>query len=94
MCSECLLPLHLSTCPNAALYDSDLDDDEEEDDAEEDLEVHRLPDLLFRRPPQLLQYTAALHSPYGEDQEEEAQRGELTLVSHIGRKSVLTYMSG
>ncbi|CAB1347760.1 unnamed protein product, partial [Coregonus sp. 'balchen'] len=65
------------------LYDSDLDDDEEEDDAEEDLEVHRLPDLLFRRPPQLLQYTAALHSPYGDDEEEEAQRGELTLVSHI-----------
>ncbi|CAB1348775.1 unnamed protein product, partial [Coregonus sp. 'balchen'] len=64
------------------LYDSDLDDDEE-DDAEEDLEVHSLPDLLFRQPPQLLQYTAGLHSPYGDDEEEEAQRGELTLVSHI-----------
>ena len=76
-----------------ALYDSDLDGDDDEEEEEEDLEVHRLPDLLFRHPPQLLQYTAALLTPYElghegvQDQFQELQRdsaGELKLLSHTG----------
>lgn len=53
-----------------ALYGRDLDEEEEyEEEEEEQLEDDRLPDLLFLRAPQLLQYTAALHSRYdgGED---------------------------
>lgn len=48
----------------SALYGAGLEEDEEEGEDDEDVELHRLPGLLFRRPPQLLQYTAALRSPY------------------------------
>lgn len=83
----------------SALYGREVEEEEEEDDDEEDqLEVPRLPDLLFRKAPQLLQYTAALHSRYDnreadssdeDDSEEELdiqreRRGELRLHSHIG----------
>lgn len=73
------------------------DEEEEEEEADEQLEAHRLPDLLFRKAPQLLQYTAALHSRYdsdddgsdGGDSEKELEiqrerRGELRLDSSIG----------
>lgn len=82
-----------------ALYGRELEEEEEEEDEEdEQLEVHTLPDLLFRKAPQLLQYTAALHSRYdaddddfsdGGDGEKELEvqrerRGELRLDSNIG----------
>lgn len=82
-----------------ALYGRELEEDEEEEEEEEDeqLDFHRLPDLLFRSPPQLLQYTAALHSRYGSDDNgrddgdaednlevQRERRGELRLESHIG----------
>ena len=82
-----------------ALYSGDFGEEEDEgDEDDEDVEVHRVPGLLFRRPPQLLQYTAALHSPYStggdhegdggdyDDDEEAASAhvGELRLVSQIG----------
>ncbi|KAK3531482.1 hypothetical protein QTP70_023267, partial [Hemibagrus guttatus] len=75
------------------LYESDLEPEEEDDsEVDEQLEVLRLPDLLFRRPPQLLQYTAALHTPYDTDDthtpysghtRSREQRGELTMISKI-----------
>lgn len=83
-----------------ALYGRELEEEgEEEGEEDEQLEVHRLPDLLFRKAPQLLQYTAALHSRYdsvgdddnggGGDSEKELEiqrerRGELRLDSSIG----------
>lgn len=82
-----------------ALYGRELEEDEEEEEEEEDeqLEVHRLPDFLFRTAPQLLQYTAALHSHYGSDDDgrddgdaeddlevQRERRGELRLESNIG----------
>lgn len=80
-----------------ALYGRELEEEEEEEDEEdEQLEVHTLPDLLFRKAPQLLQYTAALHSRYGTDDDEDfsdgekeleiqrERRGELRLDSNIG----------
>lgn len=88
--------LTLARLTSLALYNGDLEEDEEEEeDDEEQLEVHRFPDLLFRRPPQLVQYTAALHSRYGSDDDDDdgsekeveiqrERRGELRLVSHIG----------
>ncbi|KAI3353793.1 hypothetical protein L3Q82_005017 [Scortum barcoo] len=81
-----------------SLYNREIEEEvEEEDEEDEQLEVHTLPDLLYRRAPQLLQYTAALHSRYdtGDDdfsddadgeQELEIQRerrGELRLDSNI-----------
>ena len=55
-------------CSCLALYGRDFGEEEDEgDEVDEDEEVHRVPGLLFRRPPQLLQYTAALHSPYSAD---------------------------
>lgn len=90
----------------SALYGREVEEEEEEEDDEEDQPgVHRLPDLLFRKAPQLLQYTAALHSRYdnsetdssdGDDREEEEldvqreRRGELRLDSHIGTTHVIT----
>lgn len=58
----------------------------------------RLPGLLFRRPAQLLHYTAALHSPFdGTDQDQddarEHLRGELSLLSRIGNASVIMLLS-
>lgn len=83
-----------------ALYGRELEEQEEEEEEEEEgqLEVHRLPDLLFRRAPQLLQYTSALHSHYDSDDNDDGdggdndkeleiqreRRGELRLDSHIG----------
>uniref|UniRef100_A0A8C8SKI4 EGF-like domain-containing protein n=1 Tax=Pelusios castaneus TaxID=367368 RepID=A0A8C8SKI4_9SAUR len=52
-----------------------LGEDEEE---EEKLEIVRIPDLRFRKPPQLLHYAAALGAFY-EDEDKDV-RGELTLV--------------
>jgi len=46
-----------------ALYGRGLQEDEDEEE-DEDVEVHRFPGLLFRPPPQLLRYTAALRSPH------------------------------
>lgn len=74
------------------MYDRELEEEEEEEEGEDDqLELHRLPDLLYRNAPQLLQYTAALHynSEDGDDTEEELEiqrerRGELRLDSNIG----------
>lgn len=77
------------------MYDRELEEEEEEEEGEdEQLELHRLPDLLYRNAPQLLQYTAALHynSEDGDDgdgTEEELEiqrerRGELRLDSNIG----------
>ncbi|KAK2847059.1 hypothetical protein Q5P01_010058 [Channa striata] len=81
-----------------SLYDREMETNEEEsEEDEEQLEVHRLPDLLFRQAPQLLQYTAAFHSSYdgsdddvsdGGDSAKELEtqrerRGELRLDSHI-----------
>ncbi|KAI4878960.1 hypothetical protein NFI96_004800, partial [Prochilodus magdalenae] len=77
------------------LYASDTDAEEEEEEqekegGEEELEILRLPDLLFRKAPQLLQYTAALHSPYdnedtsySEHARDQEQREELTVISRI-----------
>uniref|UniRef100_A0A672J0E1 Zgc:158328 n=1 Tax=Salarias fasciatus TaxID=181472 RepID=A0A672J0E1_SALFA len=72
-------------------------DEEEVEEEEEQLEVDRLPDLLYRKAPQLLQYTAALRSRYGSDNDDGShggdsereieiqreRRGELRLDSHI-----------
>lgn len=57
---------------SAALYSSDLDEEDEDVVGDEDSEqdVLHLPDLLFRRPPQLLHYTAALRRPYDDDTHE------------------------
>ena len=79
-----------------ALYGRELEEEEEEEE-EEQLEVGRLPDYLLRKAPQLLHYTAALHSRYssddnydhvGDDEEkleiQREHRGELRLASHIG----------
>lgn len=91
-----------------ALYGRDLEEEEEEEEEEEgQLEVGSLPDLLFRNAPQLLQYTAALHSRYGSDNDDDGshngdsekeleiqreRRGELRLDSQIGAvKSVNDY---
>uniref|UniRef100_A0A8C4SQ62 EGF-like and EMI domain containing 1 n=1 Tax=Erpetoichthys calabaricus TaxID=27687 RepID=A0A8C4SQ62_ERPCA len=65
-------------CGCDALYD---DFDEEE---EEELEVIQLPGLRFRKPPQFIHYSAALHSPYDYENEEEI-RGEHTLVHKISK---------
>lgn len=80
-----------------AVYDRELEEEEEERE-DEQLELHRLPDLLYRNAPQLLQYTAALHynsedGDGGDYTEEELQsqrerRGELRLDSNIGKKHV------
>ncbi len=79
-----------------ALYGRGLEEEEEEEDEEdEQLEVHTLPDLLFRKAPQLLQYTAALHSRYDTDDDDfsdgekeleiqRERRGELRLDTNIG----------
>lgn len=81
-----------------ALYGRELEEeDEEEEDEEVQLEAGRLPDLLFRNAPQLLQYTAALRSHYGSEDDDDddgdsekvleilrERRGELRLESHIG----------
>lgn len=84
----------------AALYGREEEEEEEEDEEDEQLDVHRLPDLLFRKAPQLLQYTAALHSRYdtddvddgsdGGDSEKDLEilrerRGELRQDSDIGK---------
>lgn len=89
-------------CLYAALYESRLEPEEEDEPEgdEEELEVLRLPDLLFRRPPQLLQYTAALHSPYDTEDTHTSysghtrsreQRGELTVISTISKKDARTH---
>lgn len=60
---------------------------EDEEDEEGPLDSDRLPDLLFRKAPQLLQYTAALRSRYGSEDDSEIlreRRGEFRLESHIG----------
>ncbi len=82
-----------------ALYGREEEEEEEEEDEEdEQLDIHRLPDLLFRKAPQLLQYTAALHSRYETDEDngsdggdsgkeleiQRERRGELRLDSDIG----------
>ena len=57
--------IHFIVCFCLALYSRDLGEEEDEGDYDDDdVEVHRVPGLLFRRPPQLLRYTAAQHSPY------------------------------
>lgn len=80
------------------MYNRELGEEEEEEvgqeGEDEQLELHRLPDLLYRNAPQLLQYTAALHynsedGEGGDDNEEELEiqrerRGELRLDSNIG----------
>ncbi|KAL6116318.1 uncharacterized protein ACO6RY_00959 [Pungitius sinensis] len=70
------------------LYGRELEEEvDEEGEEDEQLDVHRLPDLLFRNAPQLLQYTAALRARYhGGDGETEHEvqrerRGELRLDS-------------
>lgn len=91
-----------------ALYGRELEEEEEEEEEEdEQLDVHRLPDLLFRKAPQLLQYTAALRSRYdtdddgsdGGDSEKELEiqrerRGELRLDSNIGTVKKKVCMPG
>lgn len=84
--------LHMS----AALYRSVLDEDEDvvgDEDSEQD--VLHLPDLLFRRPPQLLHYTAALRRPYDDDTHDfrstythgREQREELNAISKTSEKN-------
>lgn len=93
---------HVVLCVCSALYGAELEEEEGEEEAEEEeeeqLELQRLPDLLLREAPQLLQYTAALHSRHdhghdnNDDEEEDdgdpeiqrERRGELRLSSNIG----------
>ncbi|PWA20179.1 hypothetical protein CCH79_00003680 [Gambusia affinis] len=49
-----------------SLYGSELDEEEEEG-----LEAERLPDLLFRKAPQLLHYTAGLHVRHSTDNNDD-----------------------
>lgn len=89
---------HVVPCVCSALYGAELEEEEAEEE-EEQLELQRLPDLLLREAPQLLQYTAALQSRHdhghGNDDDEEEEddgdpeiqrerRGELRLSSDIG----------
>lgn len=80
-----------------ALYGRELEDeeeDEDEEDEEEQLEAHGLPGLLYHRVPQLLHYTAALHSRSDSDDDDDdddieleiqrERRGELRQDSQIG----------
>ncbi|KAF7242642.1 Multiple epidermal growth factor-like domains protein 6, partial [Varanus komodoensis] len=55
-----------------------LDDDELK---EEKLEIAKLPDLRFRRPPDFLHFSTSLDSFY--DDQEEDLRGELTLMHKV-----------
>lgn len=86
----------------SALYGAELEEEEgeeEEVEEEEQLELQRLPDLLLREAPLLLQYTAALQSrhDHGHDNNDDEEvdddgdleiqrerRGELRLSSNIG----------
>ncbi len=79
-----------------ALYERELEEEEEEEvGSEDEPEVLRLPDLLFRRPPQLLHYTAALSRPYDDDTytydpehpPNFEQREELTIISKISKRN-------
>ena len=53
------------------MYGREEEEEEDEEEEDEQLEVHRLPDLLFRKAPQLLQYTAALNSRYATDDDDD-----------------------
>lgn len=66
-----------------------LDNDELNKEEEEELEISRIPDLQFRRPPQLLKYAVTL-DPFYED---EDVRGELTLMQKVGKKLKMILVS-
>lgn len=96
--SVCLyLSFVLSHFVCLALYERELEEEEEEEvvGSEDEPEVLRLPDLLFRRPPQLLHYTAALNRPYDDDTytydpehpQNFEQREELTIISKISKRN-------
>ncbi|TSX85963.1 Multiple epidermal growth factor-like domains protein 6 [Bagarius yarrelli] len=65
---------------------------------EEQFEVLRFPDLLFRRPPQLLHYSAALHTPDDPDDTPRFTRVSLQLIHFTplvsGPQDVLRAFSG
>lgn len=83
-----------------ALYERELEEEEEEEEevvgSEDEAGVLHLPDLLFRRPPQLLHYTAALSRPYDDDTytydpehpQNLEERQELTVISKIGTRNL------
>lgn len=94
---------HVVPCVCSALYGAELEEEEgEEEEVEEEEQpgLQRLPDLLLREAPQLLQYRAALKSRhdhghdnnYDEEEDDDdgdletqrERRGELRLSSNIG----------